>query len=284
MKVHIPGHPGRLIVSSSGVLTENISLLIDFFLKPCVAQSYTWDTTDFLNKLWELPPLPPNSLLVTLDVSSLYSNIPHHEGITACEEALNLRELLMPPTANFCHLTKLILSTNSFTFNKEHYLQVHGMAMGTCMASSYATYSSENLNYSSCKPRTRYLLCGGGTLIMFSPCGPMVSLLFSCLWIFWIYTIQLLNLLPPSRPRKSLFWTHGSTLKTAFLRPTCMWNQWIPTSISIPTVAILKTIKMPSPMDKLSALGESVLSMITSSSGARNWRNIFWGEVMMSNN
>ena len=34
-----------------------------------------------LNRLRRLPPLPPGTLMVTLDVSSLYTNIPHDEGI-----------------------------------------------------------------------------------------------------------------------------------------------------------------------------------------------------------
>ena len=66
------------------------------------------DNTDFLNKLNSLPSLPPGSLLVTLDVSSLCTNIPHDEGVAACEEALNSRELLIPPTADLCSLIKLI--------------------------------------------------------------------------------------------------------------------------------------------------------------------------------
>ena len=139
-KTHKPGCPGRPIMSSSGAPTENISCFIDFFLKPCVSRicSYIWDTTDSLNRLHGLPRLPPGSLLVTLDVSSLYTTIPRDEGVAACEEALNTRELLIPPTADLCRLIKLILSTNSFTFNEEYYLQVYGTAMGTRMAPSYA--------------------------------------------------------------------------------------------------------------------------------------------------
>ena len=44
----------------------------------------------------------------------------------------------MSPTADLCRLIKLILSTNSFTFNEEYYLPIHGTAMGTCIAPSYA--------------------------------------------------------------------------------------------------------------------------------------------------
>jgi len=32
----------------------------------------------------------------------------------------------------------MILTTNNFSFNDNHYLQIHGTAMGTKMASSFA--------------------------------------------------------------------------------------------------------------------------------------------------
>ena len=63
----------------------------------CQLSSYIWDTTDFINKLRRFLL----AVLVTLDIS-LYTNIPHEEGITACEELLNCREIQVPPTADFC--------------------------------------------------------------------------------------------------------------------------------------------------------------------------------------
>ena len=95
-------------------------------------------TTHFLNKLHELPPLTSGSLLVILDVCLLYyTNIPHDEGIRACEEALDSRIDQSLPTKDICHLIKLILTTNAFTFNDAFYLQQSGTAMGTRMAPSY---------------------------------------------------------------------------------------------------------------------------------------------------
>ena len=78
-KIHKPGNPGRLIVSSNSDLTENRSWFMDWFLQPFATSllSYIQDTTDFLNSLSRLPSLPPETLLVTLNVSSLYTNIPH---------------------------------------------------------------------------------------------------------------------------------------------------------------------------------------------------------------
>ena len=81
-----------------------------------------------------------NALLVTLDVSSLYTNIPHNEGITACRHFLDTsdRNSSTVGTETLCDLIRMILTMNSFTFNDKHYLQIHGTAMGTRMAPSYA--------------------------------------------------------------------------------------------------------------------------------------------------
>ena len=76
-KINKPGNPGRAIVASNSALTENISSFADFYLRPSIIQlpSYVRDTTDFINKLRRLPRLPSCCLLVTLDISSLYTNI-----------------------------------------------------------------------------------------------------------------------------------------------------------------------------------------------------------------
>lgn len=49
---------------------------------PGTLKSYVKDTTDFLRDISDLR-VPENSYLVTLDVSSLYTNIPHNDGIAA---------------------------------------------------------------------------------------------------------------------------------------------------------------------------------------------------------
>ena len=82
--------------------------------------------------------LPNNAILVTLDVSSLYTNIPHNEGIDACRRFLDTRTDKHIPTETLCDLLRIILTMNNFTFNQHHYLQIHGTAMGTKMAPSFA--------------------------------------------------------------------------------------------------------------------------------------------------
>ena len=51
--------------------------------------SYIKGTTDFINKIRQLPQLSKDSFLVTLDVSSLYSNISHKGGTETCQYFMN---------------------------------------------------------------------------------------------------------------------------------------------------------------------------------------------------
>lgn len=83
-------------------------------------------------------PLPENTILVSMDVTSLYTNIPHEDGIAACKEVWDKRAVKTPPTECLIEMLTLVLKHNNFTFNGEHYLQINGTAMGTKMAPSYA--------------------------------------------------------------------------------------------------------------------------------------------------
>ena len=84
-KVHKAGVPGRPVISGCGSLTEKASEIVDWFLKPLVpcVTSYLRDSFHFLEKLKALGSVPPNSLLVTLDVTALYPSIPHEDGLAA---------------------------------------------------------------------------------------------------------------------------------------------------------------------------------------------------------
>ena len=73
-------------------------------------------------------------------MSSLYTNIPHNEGIDACRHFLNTRDRNAPSisTETLCDLICMILTMSNFSFNNKHYLQTHSTAIGTRMAPSYA--------------------------------------------------------------------------------------------------------------------------------------------------
>ncbi|XP_033095473.1 uncharacterized protein LOC117100033 [Anneissia japonica] len=131
--------PGRPIISGRGTLTEHLSGYVDSILNPLLHNipSYTQDSTHFLRKINELKELKTDAMLVTLDVSSLYTNIPHNEGIVACRNFLT-RHNTGHNIDNICTIINYILKHNYFTFNGKYYLQTKGTAMGTKMAPSYA--------------------------------------------------------------------------------------------------------------------------------------------------
>ena len=95
-KIHKRLHnvPGRPVISNCGFYTENISAFLDFHLQPLAKQvkSFIKDTNDFLKKLRDLPPLPYDFLLCTVDVVGLYPNIPHEDGLAALKVVLDARE------------------------------------------------------------------------------------------------------------------------------------------------------------------------------------------------
>ena len=91
-KIHKRLHnvPGRPVISNSSYFTENISSFLDFHLKPLTqkVKSYIQDTNEFLKKIANLPPLPDDFILCSIDVVGLYPNIPHEEGLVAIRKAL----------------------------------------------------------------------------------------------------------------------------------------------------------------------------------------------------
>ena len=82
--------------------------------------------------------IPENTTLVTMDVTSLYTNIPHDDGIAACRKIWEQRTDQEPLTECLEEMLTLVLKNNNFTFDGNHYLQINGTAMGTKMAPSYA--------------------------------------------------------------------------------------------------------------------------------------------------
>ena len=56
------------------------------------------EITDFLRKQEAQAPFPPDTLLVPMDVTSLYTNIPHQDGIQAYGEVWVERKVKNPST------------------------------------------------------------------------------------------------------------------------------------------------------------------------------------------
>ena len=112
--------------------------------------SFLKDTSELINELGNLP-VEPDTILVTIDVKSLYTCIPHQEDIEACREALHstLESNPTRPDVNvlMC-LLEIVLKNNAFEFNNKFYKQLQGTAMGTKLAPAYANIFMGKLEYS----------------------------------------------------------------------------------------------------------------------------------------
>ena len=58
--------------------------------------------------------LPKNTILVTMDVSALYKNIPKNEGVECVREVLDKRDVQNIPTGFLTRVLEIILKYNIF--------------------------------------------------------------------------------------------------------------------------------------------------------------------------
>ena len=143
-KIHKKNNPGQPVVSSVGCHTEKISSFVDHHLQPLNKElpSYVQDTTAFIKKIEAQPEEKgKDRILVTMDVRSLYTNIPNEEGINAIKGFLHRRarpgdSALSKVISVFL---RLILTLNNFVFNDQNYVQINGCSMGTKCAPPYAS-------------------------------------------------------------------------------------------------------------------------------------------------
>ena len=91
-----------------------------------------------IEKRNEGPPLSSHAVLVTVDVSALYTSIPQEEGLDCVREALYNRNNPTVPTEFIIRLLDVVLKHNIFEFNQELFIQLIETAMGSRPAPSYA--------------------------------------------------------------------------------------------------------------------------------------------------
>ena len=99
--------------------------------------SFCKDSDDVLVKIDQCKNSVYESFF-TMDVKSLYTIIPHAEGLSAIKYFLEQRIDKTPPTDTIVRLAELVLTLNTFEFNDQFYRQVKGVAMGTKMGPSFA--------------------------------------------------------------------------------------------------------------------------------------------------
>ena len=137
---HFPAMPpGRPIVSDCGSVSRACAALIEYFLAPLakLSNSYVRDSMHVISLLTNIS-LNEHSVFVTMDIRSLYTNIPATEGIAAVSRAFLKYPNDRRPDLTILTMLRILLSRNVFRFDGQSYLQVHGTAMGCPFGASYA--------------------------------------------------------------------------------------------------------------------------------------------------
>jgi hypothetical protein len=133
--------PGRPIVGNTHSEDTAVSKFIDSFLQPIVSQQpYILKNSEELLAALNNVTVKENSILFSLDVKSLFTNIPLAKGIGVVQDFL--RKFPDPsrkrPDKYFIELLKISLFKNDFSFNGKYYRQVNGVAMGKQFSGSFA--------------------------------------------------------------------------------------------------------------------------------------------------
>jgi len=139
-KLHKEKLSFRPIINSIAHPTSSLSLLIDCILQPLVKNnsSYIQDSQNLI-QITRNRKFPVNSKLYSCDFEGLYSNIDlKHALIVISEYVLNNFESELITPVAFNTILKLVFENNIFKFNKKHYKQIKGIAMGSKSGPSIA--------------------------------------------------------------------------------------------------------------------------------------------------
>ena len=134
-KIHKPGVPIRPIVSYSGSPLYNLNKYIANILKAYVRDenNNAKNSTTFSNYIRNVP-IEDDEIMVSFDVTSLYTNIPIIDTLNIIKDYVNSDDQFIRKTAipqdKFLDLVHLVLTTTWYPFNSQFYQQTDGVAIG----------------------------------------------------------------------------------------------------------------------------------------------------------
>ena len=140
VKTHKPNLPIRPIVSNNQAPLYNLSKFLANIIGNIVGQNQHYIKNSFEFKAFiDTVHIPDNYVLISLDVTSLYTNIPINLVEHIVDKEWNsLKEFTNLPKDEFQRALKFTLTTNFFQFKDKFYKQLDGVAMGSPISSVIA--------------------------------------------------------------------------------------------------------------------------------------------------
>jgi len=157
-KVHKPTLSLRPIISSINAPNSKLALL----LKEILTNAYNTDNEYYVKDSFQFAgfmnekQLPPNFVVLSLDVVSLYSNIPYSlvtKSINKHWERIKLYTALKLNT--FIELLMFIFESTYFKFNNTYYKQILGTPMGATLSPILSQYVMDDL-LEDCLPKLTF--------------------------------------------------------------------------------------------------------------------------------
>ena len=139
------------IVSACCTATYNTAKFITKILQNYCGKtsSFVKDSIDFIRKIKHLSINPEKEILVSFDVSALFTSIPVpvalqviNSKISTCTSCTNVCKV---PTEKFIKLLEFTLTNCIFCFNKKFYKQLQGAAMGSPVSPVIANIYMEHI-------------------------------------------------------------------------------------------------------------------------------------------
>ena len=149
-KVHKDGVPMRPIVSCIGSPTYRLAKDLARILTPLSGQTtYTvMNSTKFVERLQEAR-IGPEDLLVSFDVTSLFTQVPIDEALEVVRARLTKDPTLMDrtciPVPQLVELIELCLRSTYFQFQNNFFEQIDGTPMGSPLSPIIANLFMEDL-------------------------------------------------------------------------------------------------------------------------------------------
>ena len=144
LKAHKTPWKMRPIVCCAGTALNNVSQWLDYWLqqlKPYIP-TYIRDSSNLLDLLASLGPLPPGAKVFTADANSMYTNIDTTHAIRVISAWLDDLNNNVPkgfPLEAVKEAMILVTRSNLFEYGDIFFLQLLGTAMGTSAACMWAT-------------------------------------------------------------------------------------------------------------------------------------------------
>ena len=136
---------GRPIVAGCASHTHPLSCIVHKIMEPCLKEIKTIlkDTFDFTDKAKQNKSFGIGTVLCTADISSLYTNISHNEGMQSLSYWIDKLQAKIPLLKRFSksfvlEAMYIVLTFNYFYIDSKFYHQIKGTAMGTIAAVIYA--------------------------------------------------------------------------------------------------------------------------------------------------